>query len=116
MSYSASLDEIAPEYLRDQRFTVRIDGDDTPAANRAVLLVCGYAGAAPQGASPPLIFEAKGPSRLGYRKSVFYRAPATIVWVPREGGLHLITIRELAHNRWFGSLRVQVEGDPLESE
>lgn len=115
MSYSATLDEISPAYLRDQRFTLRIDGDDTPLAGRAVLLVCGYVGAAPQGASPPLRFEAKGPSRLGYSSADFDRAPDSIVWVPREGGLHLLTLRELAHNRWFASLRVQVEGEPLEA-
>ena len=113
---SATLDEISPEYLRDQRLSLRLQDATQPAAGRASVLVLDYTRAAPEGVSPPLVFEAKGPSRLGYQRTVFYTPPRTIVWVPREGGTHQVTIRELGHNKWFGSLSVSVAGESLEPE
>lgn len=115
----AALDEISPDYLRDQRIVVRVlsvHGVSVQVrSGEPITLQCDYSGALPKGVSPPLIFEAKGPSSAGYQRRVFDRAPATIVWTPREGGLHQITLREAAHNRWFGVLKVSVEGEALAS-
>lgn len=113
---SAAVDEICPPYLKDQRFKLQLHPDQpTPTVGRAVTMLCSYSSASPEGASPPLIFEAKGPSPLGYQRRVFDQPPTVIVWKPTEGGLHQITLREAAHNRWFGVLKVSVEGEALAS-
>lgn len=111
---SAALDELCPPYLKDQRFSLQLAPDQaTPTAGRALRILCSYTNSLPQGPVCPLIFEAKGPSSLGYERRVYTTPPTWIVWRPREGGLHQLTLREDAHNRWFGVLKVEVAGESL---
>ena len=30
----------------------------------------------------------------------------------QEGGTHRVTLREIAHNRWYGTTTIEVDGDP----
>lgn len=38
--------------------------------------------------------------------------PLAIILRAQEGGTHRVTLREVAHNRWWGSTTIQVDGDP----
>jgi hypothetical protein len=38
--------------------------------------------------------------------------PLAIMLRAQEGGTHRVTLREVAHNRWWGSTTVDVIGDP----
>lgn len=80
----------------------------------ALELAIDYAGADPRGIVRPLEFRVTGPSAGSFERRFYRRTtPTSIFWTPREGGRHLVTIREVAHNRWWGRLVVVVAGDTL---
>lgn len=107
----ADIDELSPLELRQRRISLAVDASVAlVGAFRSVLLTVDYAGTMPAYVAPPLIFEAQGPSRASYVRRVFHAPPSTILWTPAEGGAHQLTLREAAHNYWFGSLRLQVAG------
>lgn len=117
-----ALDELSPPYVREARFdlTVALGPDKLLAPIRAftsVVIDVSYARTAPEGVMLPILLEVQGPSAGSYQRREFLRAPpASIIFTPREGGPHLVTLREVAHNRWHGSLRLDVEGERLEPE
>lgn len=114
---SAWQDEISPRYLREDRIDLELDSSNpAPAAFQSLLINVSYARTLPQHVMLPLILEVSGPSSDSYQRREFTRAPpATLVITPREGGPHVIVLREVAHNRWFGRLSVQVAGERLEA-
>jgi len=114
---SAWQDEVSPAYLREDRIQVTLDTSITEVeASVSCLLNVDYSACDPQGVVLPLIFEVRGPSDSSYQRREFKtRAPTSIVFTPREGGPHSVTLREAAHNRWFGSLHLDVVGDELEA-
>lgn len=105
-----------PRYMAEDRIVLALGEDqDAPAALRPVFVTVDYARTLPSGVVLPLILEVQGPSAQSYQRRVFWRAlPADVVFVPTEGGRHLVLLREAAHNRWFGTLRVSVEGEKLD--
>ena len=111
----AWLDEISPRYLREQRLTLTLDASSVrPVAFASVLINVSYSRATPGGVVMPLVLEIRGPSESSSVRRIYSRAaPASIVWRPVEGGVHLITLREAAHNRWWGKLRVEVAGESI---
>jgi hypothetical protein len=109
MRRSRELDEISPPYLRDQRIQLALAAGQTPQRGRPVLLEVSYALAAPQGVALPLIFEARAGTATSYQRRTFLRAPPpAITWTPRERGTYSLTLREFAHNYWWGSLQIEV--------
>lgn len=110
------LDEIAPRYIREKRIDLTLDPAIVQVrAFNPVRVIVDYSRAAPEGVVLPLILEIQGPSAGSYQRREFLRvAPRALLWSPREGGVHLVVLREAAHNRWFGSLRLDVEGELLE--
>jgi hypothetical protein len=110
-----SLDEIAPSYIGEDRLDLSLDPSIvTPSAFVPLLVNVSYGRCVPQGVMLPLIFEAQGPSPESYVRRVFMRAaPSSVIFTPREGGPHLVTLREAAHNRWWGRLRLSIEGETL---
>ena len=40
--------------------------------------------------------------------------PLAVLLHAQEGGTHRVTLRELAHNRWWGSTTIDVDGDPAQ--
>lgn len=111
------IDEISPRYLREQRITLTLDASVVrPTAFGSVLIQVSYAKATPGGVVLPLVFEIRGPSEASTVRRVYSRtAPASIVWRPTDGGVHMITLREVAHNRLWGKLRVDVAGESIRS-
>lgn len=103
----AWLDEMAPAYLRDERIRVSLSPESRVAVGDSVIVLIDYSLAAPEGVKAPLLFTARSAGLLT-RKELF-TADESLVWVPEESGPHLLVVREAAHNRWFGRLRVTVD-------
>lgn len=113
---SAALDELSPLYLGEDRIVLSLMSGLTPRAFRSIIIDVDYAAADPQGVVLPLKLIVQGPSSGSYQTRIFSRvAPARLAFMPREGGSHLVVLREVAHNRWFGRLRFTVDGPLLET-
>lgn len=65
----------------------------------------------PNGIAPPFEVIFAAPSGRHERVEL-YEAPLAIMLRAQEGGPHRVTLREIAHNRWWGSITVDVDGDP----
>lgn len=110
-----TLDELAPREVRQKRIDLTLSPtDDSPHANRPTTVFVSTTRTLPAGLMLPLIFEVQGPSASSYQRRVFpWHIPKQIVFTPREGGRHLVVLREAAHQRWWGSLAVDVAGEKL---
>jgi hypothetical protein len=60
------------------------------------------------GVQLPLELIVTGPTTVS-RTVLLYMVPSQVSFTPREGGRHVVVLREIAHNRWVGKLRVDVE-------
>lgn len=111
-----ALEELSPSYMREKRIDVTVAASTPiPRAFQAILLEVSYTRTMPDGVMLPLVLEVQGPSAASYQRREFASTlPSAIVVVPREGGRHLIVLREAAHNRWWGSVELDVEGELLE--
>lgn len=108
-------EELSPGYIREKRFDLTLDPSITAVrAFQACLINVSYARAQPGGIMLPLLLEVQGPSPESYQRRVFQRvAPASLIFTPREGGPHKVSLREVAHNRWWGNLALDVAGETL---
>jgi hypothetical protein len=118
-----TLDELAPTYVREKRIDLMLEPTaEAPHANRPLTIIVGTSRTTPAGVAVgdglglalPLVFEVQGPSPSSYQQRYFLKhLPTQIIFTPREGGRHNVTLREVAHNRFWGSLAVQVAGETL---
>lgn len=110
-----TIDELAPAEIRAKRIKLELDRSVSVVRAFASLVVnVDYAGTLPDGVMLPLILEVQGPSPESYQRHEFVRVqPSSVVVRPREGGVHMVTLREAAHNRWWGSIRLDVKGEQL---
>lgn len=68
----------------------------------------------PEGLRLPLIYTVTDPdNRFVVRRTLRRLIPSDLVFIPQQGGIHRVTLRELAHNLWWGRLDVEVVGDPI---
>lgn len=112
------LDEISPDYIGAERIGLSLaSATAAPKAFAGVEVLVDYSGCLPDGVVPPLLFSVLAPTRDNYEERIIRRhAPGSLLFVPREGGRHTVRIGELFHHRWFGTLDVDVQGDPLDPE
>lgn len=111
-----TLDDLAPAYVRDKRFDLAVEQGAKVAAGRPLLVTVSYRRALPEGVMLPLLLEVQGPSRASYVRREYTRvAPSSVIFTPQEGGPFVIIIREVAHNKFWGSLNVTVEGELIEA-
>jgi hypothetical protein len=107
------LDEICPEYVGARAFALSLH--DPSAAIRAFDVVqvdVDYAACEPEGPTLPLELLVVAPSPSNFRRTIYRRVlPAAIFVKPQQGGAHTIALREVGHNRWRGSLVIDVAGD-----
>jgi hypothetical protein len=107
------IDDIAPAGLREKRARLAVAEGQSPLAYRPLLVEVDYAEIGDDGLSLPLVVEVQGPSASSYTRREFTRMrPASLAFTPREGGSFLVTLRELCHDRVWGSLEVEVGGRP----
>lgn len=109
-------DEICPAYVGEDRLTLALSEDTlTPRAFAAVDVTIDYSRADTDGGTVlPIEVTVTAPSASGFVKHTYRSTrPTLFTFKPREGGKHLVRVREVAHNRWFGVLAVDVAGDKL---
>lgn len=111
------IDRISPVTVGEDRITVTLSSTTPfPVVGRPLCIEIAYTLADPEGCIPPIVIsvqpEIGGPGS-DYRRKVYNRLPSSYTFVPASSGEHLILVRESAHNRWQGRLRVFVEGDDL---
>lgn len=111
-------DELCPDYVGEQRITLNLtEPDETPRARTTVFVDVTYDGCDPEGVVLPLVLTVTTERGSSFERRVYRRVkPARIGFTPKEGGLHTIRIGEFAHNRWWGSLTIDVLGDRLRDE
>jgi len=109
------IEEICPEYIGEERIALSVDPSSAPRAFQSVLIAIDYSLCDPEGGAVlPLEMLVQGPSPSSFRRLVFSRTkPAEIVITPREGGRHLVVLREMAHNRFHGKVAFDVAGEQL---
>lgn len=64
------------------------------------------------GLSLPLEMTVTAPSATGFVRHIFRTTiPAELSFTPKEGGPHLVRLREVGHNKWHGELVLDVAGE-----
>jgi hypothetical protein len=113
-----TIDELSPRTVREKKLDVQLAPNDTaPRARSPVTLLVSYDRTLPAGVMLPILFEVQGPSASSYQRREFLKhKPTTVIFTPREGGRHHVTVREVGHNLWWGSLAFEVAGDELRAE
>lgn len=107
------IDELSPPYIGEKRIVLRLAVDSlNPRAFNAVNIEADYTACEPEGVVFPLELLITSPTPTD-RRRVFYNraAPSTISFMPREGGLHVVRLGEIGHNRWFGYIEIDIAGD-----
>lgn len=115
MPFPPAIEEISPEFIGEDRIALSLDSSTlNPRAFHAVLINVDYGKCAPEGIVLPLELLIQAPSIGNIRRTIIRRtAPQSLSFIPKEGGIHGVLLRELGHNRWLGKLRVLVAGDVL---
>jgi hypothetical protein len=62
------------------------------------------------GLMPPLEVIVAAPSGR-HERTELVEVPIALVVTPSEGGVHRITVREIAHNRWHGTTEISADGE-----
>lgn len=114
------VDEISPRTMGEDRIVLTLDASlaALPAllVFQPIILAVDYSACNPEGIVLPLEFTVTGPSgKATFQRRYFTRgAPAELTFTPTEGGSHLARLAECFHNRWWGSLLINVAGDALD--
>jgi hypothetical protein len=112
-------DEICPGYIGTELITISLALPDIePRSFQYVLLNVDYSATDEIGGIVlPLELMVTAPTISNFRRTIFdLVATPQLSFQPQEAGEHLIVLREVAHNRVYGKLLIQVAGekaDPL---
>lgn len=80
-------------------------------AFRPIDIAVSFADVGAEGVALPLEFTVVGPSEMSFVRQYYRRsAPSVVTFTPREGGAFLVRLREAAHNRLYGTLKLDVAG------
>lgn len=110
------IDELSPAYVGAQAIRLVAADIKRPVAFNAVDLQVSIQPTAKDalrvGLKLPLELTVTAPSPSGFFRHVYRSSiPSTITFTPKEGGEHLVRIREIGHNLWWGALVVDVAGE-----
>lgn len=108
-------DEWSPEIYGQDLILLTLAPSQTPRQFEIVQIDVDYSGCLPSGVVLPLEFTVSSESGAAvFQRKIFRRfAPSVLSFVPREGGQHLLRLSEAHHNRWFGSLQIDVLGERI---
>jgi hypothetical protein len=111
-----AIEELSPSYLGETRIALSCTTEASLLlAHHPIQVNVDVTAAIPDGVVLPLELIVQGPSPSSYQRKVFSRTvPVAIVFTPREGGLHMVRLAEVAHNKWWGSTKIAIAGDQLE--
>jgi hypothetical protein len=108
-----NIDEISPAYIGEDVISLDLsDSTPKPRVGNPVIVTVDYSDSEKYGGTTlPLEVVVQGPTPEFFRSHV-YRAfkPHILVFSPETAGEHLVLLRELVHNRFVGTLVVQVMG------
>lgn len=106
-------DEIFPDTFRAAAFDlIPLDATGVLRAFEPVVLsVAVRAAYLEAGLVPPLELIVAAPSGQHDVREL-PDVPLAVIVTPTEGGPHRVTLREVAHNQWYGQATVTIEGDP----
>lgn len=115
MPFPPLIEEISPATIGEDKIVLALDPATlVPRALAPVLITVDVSACEPEGLVLPLELIIQAPSASGCRRHILRRlVPKSLSFIPKEGGLHGVVLRELVHNRWLGKLRVEVLGDPV---
>lgn len=108
------VDLLAPPYMGEDRITLELRPGPTPTVGSVVGVNVDYSATLPEFVVLPLEIIIRGPNDshdTNLQRRYWSRAVRRYIeFVPREAGVHLVVLRETAHNHWWGRLRVEVVG------
>lgn len=107
-----NIDRLSPATIGEDKIVCKLDSASLVLVGYTVQVSFDYSKCLPEGASLPLEVIVQGPTEASYLAKM-YRSlrPVQFSFIPSEVGEHLVLIREVAHNRWTGQLRIVVAGD-----
>lgn len=114
MSVPRLQDEICPGYVATELIKLSLaQPEATPRAFQFILIDVDYSAADEVGGMVlPLELMVTAPTPSNFDRTYSdLLLPSQIAFQPVEGGRHLVTLREVAHNRVYGNLLVEVAGD-----
>ena len=113
----ARIEDISPDSIGKVMIELTLEDPDAPVrAHQPCALKLNYKRADALGGVvlPIDIIVSSGSSSSSYRRVTYRRiVPATFTWTPVEGGPHLVVVRERFHNRWYGWIKLDVDGERL---
>ncbi len=110
------IDDFSPAYIGEDVIVLSLDpSTPEPKVFTSVQIAIDYSGAEPSGVALPLELIIQGPTAASFVEKTYRKTrPASVSFRPLAAGEHLVLLREVAHNRWVGRLRVEVTGDSFE--
>lgn len=107
-----NIDRLSPATVGEDKIKLGVDPATLPKVGFVCEVLIDYSKCSPEGVSLPLECVVQGPTAASYM-SKMYRAkrPTQFSFFPSEVGEHLVIVREIAHNRWVGTLHITVAGD-----
>lgn len=109
-----TIDQICPTYVGEDRLVLSLSRNTlTPRAFAVIDVAIDYSATDTGGGVVlPIEVTVTAPSPVNFVKKIYRAArPTLFTFIPREGGVHLVRVRETAHNQWFGVLEINVAGD-----
>jgi hypothetical protein len=114
MASGGLLDVMLPDYVGAPARIKLVPADIEPARAFASvrLLVELQKEALTLGLALPLEMTVTAPSAVNFFRHIFrLTVPSEISFTPKEGGQHLVRLREVGHNKWHGELVIDVAGE-----
>jgi len=118
---TAILDIMSPTYIGEKKLTVEVDPASELMTNRPITINFGYDNALVNNfnhsVNLPLQLIVQpgfgdGGTGNGFIEQIFRKSrPSSYTFSVPSSGNYLVTLREMYHNRWFGSLTINVTGD-----
>jgi len=118
---TAILDIMSPTYIGEKKLTVEVDPASELLTNRPITINFGYDNAIVSNFNHSvnlplqLIVQpgfGEGGTGNGFISKTFRQSrPSSYTFSVPSSGNYLVTLREMYHNRWFGSLTISVTGD-----
>lgn len=108
------IDDLVPDGVGANLITLTLrDNDQTLRAFSPIELLVKVTGeAVTNGLGFPLEMTVMGPGRKSFRRTLYERVvPASITFTPREGGVHIVRLAEVAHNQVWGTWKATINGE-----
>lgn len=110
----SQIDTISPRFVGEERISLTLSQETRePAAGQGFIVLVDASAAEPEGLVGPFVITLQTPTGAGFQRYELESLPSGLTFFPQEAGTHLVLVRELGHNRWRGTLAVEVSGETL---